>query len=48
MMEVSLVSAPGQETSTSPPAPPKVVEPVKPPVQPKKPSVKKPVKKKSR
>ena len=31
MMEVSLVSAPGQEPSTAPPAPPKVAEPVKPP-----------------
>ena len=47
MMEVSLVSAPGQQASTAPPAPPKVVEPVKPPVQPKKPPVKKPVKKKT-
>ena len=47
MMEVSLVSAPGQDASTSPPAPPKVAEPIKPPVQPKKPPVKKPVKKKT-
>jgi len=46
MMEVSLVSAPGQDASTAPPAPPKVAEPIKPPVQPKKPPVKKPVKKK--
>lgn len=42
MMEVSLVSAPGQQTSTAPPAPPKVVEPIKP----KKRPVKKPLKKK--
>lgn len=43
MMEVSLVSAPGQQASTAPPAPPKPVEPIKP----KKPPVKKPVKKKT-
>jgi protein TonB len=43
MMEVSLVSAPGQQASTAPPAPPKPAKPV----QPKKPPVKKPVKKKS-
>jgi protein TonB len=42
MMEVSLVSAPGQQASTAPPAPPKPAEPI----QPKKPPVKKPVKKK--
>jgi protein TonB len=42
MMEVSLVSAPGQQASTAPPAPPKPVEPIKP----KKPPVKKTVKKK--
>jgi len=42
MMEVSLVSAPGQQASTAPPAPPKTVEPI----QPKKTPVKKPVKKK--
>ncbi|MDO8825752.1 MAG: energy transducer TonB [Methylophaga sp.] len=42
MMEVSLVSAPGQQASTAPPAPPKPVEPIKP----KKPPVKKPLKKK--
>jgi protein TonB len=42
MMEVSLVSAPGQQASTAPPAPPKAVEPIKP----KKPPVKKPLKKK--
>lgn len=42
MMEVSLVSAPGQQASTAPPAPPKAVEPIKP----KKPLVKKPLKKK--
>ena len=42
MMEVSLVSAPGQQASTAPPAPPKPAKPV----QPKKPPVKKPVKKK--
>jgi protein TonB len=30
MMEVSLVSAPGQQASTAPPAPPKAVEPIKP------------------
>jgi len=42
MMEVALVSAPGQQASTAPPAPPKVVKPM----QPKKPPVKKPVKKK--
>lgn len=42
MMEVSLVSAPGQQASTAPPAPPKPVEPI----QPKKPPVKKPLKKK--
>ena len=42
MMEVSLVSAPGQQASTGPPAAPKAVEPI----QPKKPPVKKPVKKK--
>jgi periplasmic protein TonB len=42
MMEVSLVSAPGQQASTAPPAPQKVVEPI----QPKKPPVKKPLKKK--
>ena len=47
MMEVSLVSAPGQQPTTAPPAPPKAVEPIKPPVQPKKPPVKKPVKKKT-
>jgi periplasmic protein TonB len=40
MMEVSLVSAPGQQASTAPPAPPKAIEPI----QPKKPPVKKPVK----
>ncbi len=45
MMEVSLVSAPGQQAATAPPAP-KAVEPIKPPSQPKKPPVKKPVKKK--
>jgi len=43
MMEVSLVSAPGQQASTAPPAPPKPPELVKPPVLPKKPPVKKPV-----
>ncbi len=42
MMEVSLVSAPGQQASTAPPAAPKLVEPI----QPKKPLVKKPLKKK--
>lgn len=42
MMEVSLVSAPGQQASTAPPAPPKAVEPI----TPKKPLVKKPLKKK--
>ena len=41
VMEVSLVSAPGQQASTAPPAP-KPAEPI----QPKKPPVKKPVKKK--
>ena len=46
MMEVSLVSAPGQQASTAPPAPPKPPELVKPPVLPKKPPVKKPVNKK--
>jgi protein TonB len=46
-MEVSLLSAPGQQASTAPPAPPKAVEPVKPPIQPKKLPVKKPVKKKT-
>ncbi|MFZ2169353.1 MAG: energy transducer TonB [Methylococcaceae bacterium] len=39
MMEVALVSAPGQQASTAPPAPPKAVKPM----QPKKPPVKKPV-----
>lgn len=43
MMEVSLVSAPGQQASTAPPAPPKAHEPIKPPIQPKKTPVKKPV-----
>jgi periplasmic protein TonB len=47
MMEFSLVSAPGEQLITAPPAPPKVVEPVKPLIQPKKPPVKKPVKKKT-
>jgi protein TonB len=42
MMEVSLVSAPGQQASTAPPAPPQPVEPIKP----KKLPVKKPLKKK--
>ncbi|NOT13827.1 MAG: energy transducer TonB [Methylococcaceae bacterium] len=42
MMEVSLVSAPGQQASTAPPAAPKSAEPIKP----KKPPVKKPLKKK--
>jgi protein TonB len=42
MMEVSLVSEPGQQASTAPPAPPKAVEPI----QPKKQLVKKPLKKK--
>lgn len=42
MMEVSLISAPGQQASTAPPAPPQPVEPIKP----KKPPVKKPLKKK--
>jgi protein TonB len=42
MMEVSLVSAPGQQASAAPPAPPKPVVPI----QPKKPPVNKPVKKK--
>lgn len=42
MMEVALVSAPGQQASTAPPAPPKAVKPI----QPKKPPVKKPLKKK--
>lgn len=42
MMEVSLVSAPGQQASIAPPVPPKAVEPI----QPKKPLVKKPLKKK--
>jgi protein TonB len=43
MMEVSLVSVPGQQASTAPPAPPKPVEPPKP----KKTPVKKPLKKKT-
>ena len=43
MMEVSMVSAPGQQASTAPPAPSKPVEPI----QPKKLPVKKPVKKKN-
>jgi len=43
MMEVSLVSAPGQKASTAPPTPPKPVEPPKP----KKTPVKKPLKKKA-
>jgi len=42
MMEVSMVSEPGQQASTAPPAAPKPVQPV----QPKKPPAKKPVKKK--
>ncbi|MDD5579356.1 MAG: energy transducer TonB [Methylobacter sp.] len=43
MMEVSLVSAPGQQASTAPPAPPKPAELIKPPV--KKPvKTKRPVK----
>jgi len=42
MMEVSLVSAPGQQASIAPSAPSKAVEPIKP----KKPPVKKPLKKK--
>ena len=50
MMEVSLVSAPGEQPTTAAPAPPKANEPIKPPikppVQPKKPPLKKPVKKK--
>ena len=49
LMEVSLVSTPGEKpiTATATPALPKAVEPVKPPVQPKKPPVKKTVKKKT-
>jgi protein TonB len=43
MMEVSMLSAPGQQPTTAPPAPPKPVAPIKP----KKPPVKKPVKKKT-
>ncbi len=41
MMEVSMVSAPGLQASTAPPAPHKVTEPIKPPIQPKKPVKKK-------
>ncbi|MFA5921547.1 MAG: energy transducer TonB [Methylococcaceae bacterium] len=40
MMEVALVSVPGQQASTAPPAPPKAVKPM----QPKKLPIKKPVK----
>ena len=43
MMEVSMLSTPGQQTTTAPPAPPKPVAPIRP----KKPPVKKPVKKKT-
>lgn len=46
MMEVSLISAPGLQPTTAPPAPPKPLDPIKPEKKPIKKPVKKPIKKK--